>query len=128
MERQSESVRRALADLPMDGELRERASEFSAALKDSSSRVMFELALLQTELDAGKADAAASLRRLSALDAAMMEVVADATEVVDRLEQAAERDEQHEPAFVIVIEAVGILMQELEKARKATGALERAAG
>jgi hypothetical protein len=90
--------------------------------------VLFELALLQTEIDAGKADAATSLRRLSALDAAMMEVVADATEVVDRLEQAAERDEQYEPAFVIVIEAVGILMQELEKARKATGALERAAG
>lgn len=127
MERQSESLRRALSDLPMDAELRGRALDSSAALKDTSSRVMFELALLQSEIDEGKADTAASLRRLSVLDAAMMEVVAGAAELVDRLEQAAERDEQLEPAFVIVIEAVGLLMRELEKARAATAAMAQAA-
>lgn len=128
MERQSESLRRALSDLPMDAGLRGRALESSAALKDTSSRVMFELALLQSEIDEGKVDTAVSLRRLSVLDAAMMEVVAGATELVDRLEQAAERDEQYEPAFVIVIEAVGLLMRELERARAATAALAQAVG
>lgn len=128
LERQSEGLRRALADLPMDAGLRAGALELSAALKDTSSRVMFELALLQSEIDEGKADTVASLHRLSVLDAAMMEVVAGATELVDRLEQAAERDEQYEPAFVIVIEAVGLLMRELERARAATAALAQAAG
>lgn len=123
LERQSEGLRRALADLPMDAGLRAGALELSAALKDTSSRVMFELALLQTEIDQGRADAATSLRRLSGLDAAMMNVLAGATDLVEGLEQAAERDQQHEPAFVIVIEAVGVLMQELEEARRATGAL-----
>ena len=65
----------------------------------------------------------ATLRRLSGLDAALMAVVAGATDLVDQMEKAAERDERQEPAFVLVIEAVGILLQELERARAATGAL-----
>jgi hypothetical protein len=39
------------------------------------------------------------------------------------VKKAAERDEQQEPAFVLVIDAVGILLQELERAKTATGAL-----
>jgi len=84
---------------------------------------MFELALLQSELSEGKADAAATFRRLSGLDAAMMAVVAGATDLVDQMEKAAERDELQEPAFVLMIDAVGILLQELERAKTATGAL-----
>lgn len=123
MQTQAESLLRSLPDLPMDAPLRAKALEFSAALKDTSNRVMFELALLQSELGEGKADAAATLQRLSGLDAAMMAVVAGATDLVDQLEKAAERDEQQEPAFVLVIGAVGVLLQELERAKTATGAL-----
>ena len=126
MQAQAESLMRSLPDIPMDVTLRAKALELSAALKDTSNRVMFELALLQSELSEGKVDAAATLRRLSGLDAAMMAVVAGATDLVDQLEKAAERDDQQEPAFVRVIGAVGILMQELERAKTATGALAAA--
>ena len=123
MATQADSLSRSLPDLPMDATLRAKALELGAALKDTSNRVMFELALLQSELSEGKADAAETLRRLSGLDAAMMAVVVGATDLVDKMEKAAERDEQQEPAFVLLIDAVGILLQELERAKAATGAL-----
>lgn len=126
MQAQAESLMRSLPDVPMDAPLRAKALELSVALKDTSNRVMFELALLQSELSEGKADAAATLRRLSVLDAAMMAVVVGATDLVDQMEKAAERDEQQEPAFVLMIDAVGILLQELERAKAATGALAAA--
>lgn len=123
MQTQSESLMRSLPDLPMDEALRVKALDLIAALKDTSNRVMFELALLQSELGEGKSDAAATLRRLSGLDAALMAVVAGATDLVDQMEKAAEHDEQLEPAFVLVIDAVGVLLQELERAKSATAAL-----
>jgi hypothetical protein len=126
MQNQADSLMRSLPDVPMDATLRAKALELGAALKDISSRVMFELALLQTEMGGGNADAVSTLRCLSGLDAAMMAVLADATDLVDQMEKTAERDEQQEPAFVLVIDAVGILLQELERARTATGALAAA--
>lgn len=123
MQTQSDILMQSLPALPMDATLRAKALDLGVALKDTSSRVMFELALLQSELNEGTADGAATLRRLSGLDAALMAVVAGATDLVDQMEKAAERDERQEPAFVLVIEAVGILLQELERARAATGAL-----
>jgi hypothetical protein len=110
--------------LPMPEALRANALQLAAGLKDTAERVMFELALLQTELDEGKADGAAVVRRLSGLDAAMMGAVASLAEVVDALENAAERDEAQEPAFVLVIESVGSLLQALKQAKEATAALQ----
>lgn len=46
MQTQSESLMRSLPDLPMDEALRVKALDLIAALKDTSNRVMFELALL----------------------------------------------------------------------------------
>jgi citrate lyase beta subunit len=112
----------------MDAPLRTRALDLCARLKDTSNRVMFELTLLETEVREGKADAEAVLRSLSGLDAAMLSVMADATDVVDQLENAAERDEAQERAFVLVIETVGVLMQALERAKAATDALLSGAG
>jgi len=63
------------------------------------------------------------VKRLSAMDATMMAAVAALTDVVDQLEEAAERDERHEPAFVLMIEATGVLLQALGEARAATEAL-----
>ena len=124
MQSQASSLLQSLPTLAMQEALRATALELAAGLKDTSERVMFELALLQTELGEGKADGAAVVRRLSGLDAAMMGAVAPLAEVVDALEKAAERDEAQEPAFVLVIETVGTLLQALEHAKKATGALE----
>lgn len=115
-----------LASLPAEAiseALRANALQLTAGLKDASGRVTFELALLQTELADNGAVAATAVKRLSAMDATMMSALAAMTDVVDQLEEAAERDERHEPAFVLVIEATGVLLQALEKARAATEAL-----
>jgi signal transduction histidine kinase len=82
--------------------------------------VTFELALLQAELSEQKADARTAVQRLSLMDATMMDALEAIPDVVDQLEKAAERDEQYEPAFVLVIEASGVMLQALEKARAAT--------
>ena len=58
METQAVSLLEALPTVPMDDELRTRALELNAGLKAASSRVTFELALLQAEMGEGKAEAA----------------------------------------------------------------------
>jgi len=60
---------------------------------------------------------------LSAVDATMMRAVAALADVVDQLKKAAERDEQYEPAFVLVIEATGVMLEGIEKAKTATQTL-----
>ena len=123
MEAQATSLLEALPTAAISEALRANALELTAGLKDASGRVTFELALLQAELADQKAVAATAVKRLSAMDATMMAAVAALTDVVDQLEGAAERDERHEPAFVLVIEAAGVLLQALEKARAATESL-----
>ena len=110
----------------MPERLRASALELSAGLKDASSRVTFELALLQAELGEGKADAASAVPHLAGMDALMMGAVAAMADVADELEKAAERDETHERSFVLVIEATGAMLQGLEKAKAATQALDAA--
>jgi hypothetical protein len=46
--------------------------------------------------------------------------VAAMTEIVDQLESVAENDDRLEPVYVRVVEAVGALLQVLEKAKAAT--------
>ncbi len=120
MEDRAASLLEALPKVPMDEELRATALELSAGLRDASNRVAFELALLQTELSEAKADAAAAVRALSSMDATMMGALAAIADVVDQLEGAAERDEENERPFVLVIEAAGLMLKGLEKARAAT--------
>jgi hypothetical protein len=126
METQAASLLQALPTVPLDDGLRANARNLSAGLSDASSRVSFELALLQTELVEGKADAAMVVQRLSGMDALMMGALAAMADFVDELEKAAERDEANERAFVLVIEATGVLMQGLEQAKAATQALRAA--
>jgi hypothetical protein len=123
METQATGLLQALPTAAISEELRANALELSAGLKDASGRVTFELALLQTEMDEGKVDTVTAVKRLSAMDAVMMSAVAALADVVDQLEKAAEHDEQLEPAFVLVIEATGVMLQRIEKAKAATQAL-----
>ena len=123
MEERAASLLESLPTVSMDAGLRATASQLCSGLQETAARVAFELALLQTELDERKADTAAAIRKLVGLDATMMETLAPVAEVADQLEGAAERDEQNERAFVMVIEAAGVMMQALEKARAATAAL-----
>ena len=65
--------------------------------------------------------------RLSALsDADWRTLAGTGIVTICDLRSAAERDEQQEPAFVLVLGAVGILLQELERASSATAALAEA--
>jgi hypothetical protein len=123
MEAQAGDLLQTLPTLPMDAGLRPGALQISAGLRDASGRVMFELALLQAELQEGKADVAAAVKRLSGMDATMMQALAALPDAVDQLEKSAERDEANEPAFVLVIEASSVMLQGLRTAKAATEAL-----
>jgi hypothetical protein len=123
MEAQATGLLEALPKAAISEALRASAVELTGGLKDASGRVTFELALLQAELTDEKAAAATAVKRLSAMDATMMAAVAALADVVDQLEAAAERDEGYEPSFVLVIDATGVLLQALERARTATEAL-----
>jgi hypothetical protein len=126
IETHSGRLLKALPNEPIDGGLRATALELSAGLKDIAGRVSFELALLQTQLGEGNADAATVVQSLSSMDATMMDALAPVADVVDELESAAERDSRQEHAFVLMIEAMGVMLQNLEKARAATQALSAA--
>jgi hypothetical protein len=126
MESQAESLLRAFPSVAIEAGLRASVLETCGALKDTAGRVTFELALLQTQLDEDKVDGGAAVRTLSALDASMMGALAGMAEVVDQLENAAERDETNEPAFVLVIEATGVMLAGLETAKVATQGLREA--
>jgi len=126
MEAQAGDLLQALPTLPMDEGLRPDVLQVSAEIRDASSRVTFELALLQTEIGEGKADVATAIERLSGMDATMMQALATLADAVDQLEKAAERNEAHEPAFVLVIEATSVMLQGLSTARTATEALGEA--
>jgi hypothetical protein len=120
IEDRSANLLQSLQDVPIEGSLRTTVADLGARLRDASSRVTFELALLQAELGEDKVDGAAAVNRLSMMDATMMAALEAVPDIVDQLEKAAERDEQFEPAFVLVIEAAGVMLQALDEARAAT--------
>jgi hypothetical protein len=120
------SLLQDLPGVPLDEELRATAVELIAGLNDTAGRVTFELALLQAQSGEPGTDAATVVRTLSSMDATMMGALATVADFVDRLEKAAERDEANERAFVLVIEATGVMLQGLENAKVATEALRAA--
>jgi hypothetical protein len=123
MEAQAASLVGAMADVPMDATLRAQTVEHCATLKDRAGRVTFELALLEAELSKGEPPGKDIVRRLVGVEATMMEALAPLAELADALERAAERDPAQERAFVLVIEATGVMLQSLDRAREATAAL-----
>ena len=123
MEAQAANLVAAVADVPMDAALRAQTVEQCATLKDRAGRVTFELALLEAELSKGEPPGKDIVRRLVGVEATMMEALAPLAELADALERAAERDPAQERAFVLVIEATGVMLQGLDRAREATAAL-----
>lgn len=128
MEQQATSLVGAAADVPMDGALRAQTVEQCAMLKDRAGRVTFELALLDADLASGGQSVEHVVRRLIGVEATMMEALAPLAELADALERAAERDPEQERAFVLVIEATGVMLQGLDRAREATAALDGGRG
>jgi hypothetical protein len=127
METHAESLLQALPEMSMDETLRPTVVELSAGLKDTAGRVMFELALLQVEFSEGKADVATAVQRLSNLDSTMMTALDASADVVSQLEKAAERDEDNEPAFALVMQATRMMLRKFGNARAATEVLPAAA-
>jgi len=126
MDSSAEGLLHALPNLPMDEILRATALETSTGLKDTAGRVTFEVALLQAQLGEGKTNVPNVIKALSSLDATLMGALASTADVVDELEAAAERDERNEPPFVMMIEATGVMLQGLERAKVATEELRAA--
>jgi hypothetical protein len=127
MEAQAANLVSAVADVPMDAALRAQTVGHCATLKDRAGRVTFELALLEAELAKGEPPGEDPVRRLVGVEATMMEALAPLAELADALERAAEQDPEQERAFVLVIEATGVMLQGLDRAREATAALGSAA-
>lgn len=127
MEAQAANLIGAVADVPMDAALRAQTVERCATLKDRAGRVTFELAMLEAELANGGPAGEDAVHRLVSVEATMMEAMAPLAELADALERAAERDPEQERAFVLVIEATGVMLQGLDSAREATAALGGAA-
>jgi hypothetical protein len=123
MEAQAANLAGAAADVPMDAALRAQTVEHCATLKDRAGRATFELALLEAELAKGGPPTEETVRRLIGVEATMMEALAPLAELADALELAAERDPAQEQAFVLVIEATGVMLQGIDRAREATAAL-----
>ena len=123
MENSADGLLQALPAMPMDDILRATSLETSTGLKDTAGRVTFEVALLQAQLGEGKTNVPNVIKVLSSMDATIMGALASAADVVDELEAAAERDERNEPPFVMMIEATGVMLQGLERAKVATEAL-----
>lgn len=123
MEAQAANLVGAAADVPMDTALRALTVERCAMLKDRAGRATFELALLDAELAKGGPPSEDTVRRLIGVEATMMEALAPLAELADALERAAENDPAQERAFVLVIEATGVMLQSLDRAREATAAL-----
>ena len=120
METEADSLLLALPELSIDEEFRPDVLKLSSGLKDTAGRVTFELALLQTQIDAGQVDAAMVVQRLSNLDSTMMTALDASTDVVSKLEKAAERDEAHEPAFALLMQATRGMLRKFGTARAAT--------
>lgn len=120
MEAEADSLSLALPELSIDEEFRAAVLKLSSGLKDTAGRVTFELALLQTQIDAGQVDAATVVQRLSNLDATMMTALDASTDVVSQLEKAAERDEALEPAFALLMQATRVMLRKFGTARAAT--------
>ena len=120
MEAEADILLLALPDLSINEEFRPAVLKLSSGLKDTAGRVTFELALLQTQIDEGQVDAATVVQRLSNLDSTMMTALDSSTDVVSQLEKAAERDEAHEPAFALVMQATRVMLRKFGTARAAT--------
>lgn len=126
MRASADNLQEELPRVRVDENLRAAAKGLCGRLAEASSDALSAVdeqrdAALKPELDA-----AVVLRALSGIEAGMMDVLAGFAELVEKLEAAAERDERCEPAFVLVIEAAGGLLQCFQTARSSTDALRAA--
>lgn len=122
----AQTLRAALPNVRMEAAERNKTLELCDQLSVAAS----EVASVVVGLDAVSAKSDDEihevLRTLSMLEAQMMQALAGFSVLADSLEQAGERDEANEPAYVLVIDTAAALLQSFQKAKSSTEALRAA--
>jgi len=122
----AESLRTALPGVRMDVAERTRTLELCEQLSAVASEVASVVAGLDAVSAKSEDEIHEVLRTLSMLEAQMMQALAGFSVLADSLEQAGERDEANEPAYVLVMDAAASLLQSFQKAKSSTEALRAA--
>lgn len=122
----AKALRAALPGVRMDVTARNRTLELCEELSEAASEVASGVAGLDAVSATSDDEVREVLRTLSTLEAQMMQVLAGFSVLVDSLEQAGERDEANEPAYVLVIDAAAGLLHAFQKAKTSTEALRAA--
>jgi hypothetical protein len=126
MRASAESLQKELPGVRVDENLRAAAKGLCERLSRVASDATSAVGEQRDVALSAEPDAAGILAALSGIEATMMDVLAGFAELVEKLEAAAERDERCEPAFVLVIEAAGGLLQRFQTAKASTDALRAA--
>jgi len=120
------ALRTALPSVRMDEAARNRALDLCEQLSAVAGEVASGVAGLDAVSARSDDEIREVLHTLSTLEAPMMQALAGFSGLVESLEQAGERDEANEPAYVLVIDAAAGLLQSFQKARSSTEALRAA--
>ena len=120
------SMQEQLKTLRVPALLSDEASALALSLDAEAVGALAVLQELRAATDSGYLNAAEVLRVLTEIDARLIGALAGLADLSGRLEKAAETDERCEPAFVLVIETAGRLLQRFQQAQGATQALRAA--
>jgi len=122
----AQALRTALPNVRMEAAERNKTLELCEQLSAVASEVASGVAGLDAVSARSEDEIHEVLRTLSMLEAQMMQALAGFSVLADSLEQAGERDEANEPAYVLVIDAAAGLLQSFQKAKSSTEALRAA--
>jgi hypothetical protein len=122
----AKALRAALPSVRMEVTARNRTLELCEQLSATASEVASGVAGLDAVSAKSDDEVREVLRTLSTLEAQMMDVLAGFSILADSLEQAGERDEANEPAYVLVIDAAAGMLRSFQKAKDTTEALRAA--
>jgi hypothetical protein len=122
----AQALRSASPKVRMELAARNRTLDLCERLSAVASEVASGVAGLDAVSARSDDEIREVLRTLSTLEAQMMEALAGFSVLADSLEQAGERDEANEPAYVLVIDTAARLLQSFQKAKSATEKLRAA--
>ena len=120
------SLQEQLKTLRVPALLSDEAAALALSLDAEAVGALAVLQELRPATASGYLNAAEVLRVLTEIDARLIGALAGLADLSGRLEKAAETDERCEPAFVLVIETAGRLLQRFQQAQAATQALRAA--
>ena len=126
MAARAQALRAALPNVRMAAAERHRTIDLCDQLSEVASAVASGVAGLDAVSARSEDEIREVLHTLSALEAQMMQALAGFSVLADSLEQAGERDEANEPAYVLVIDAAAGLLQSFQKAKSSTELLRAA--